>query len=46
MVKASGWQSIYRQFKPYLRAFWRRHCGVAWEAVPETMVEYIDPYLK
>jgi hypothetical protein len=22
---------------------WRRPCGVAWDAVPEPMVEYIDP---
>jgi hypothetical protein len=33
MVMASGWQSFYRQFEPY----------VAWDAVPEPMVEYIDP---
>jgi hypothetical protein len=43
MVMASGWQSFDCQFEPYLRAFMRRPCGVAWDAVPEPMVEYIDP---
>ncbi len=54
MVKAMGWQSFGRQFEPYLRASMaaasyyggalrRRPCGVAWDAVPEPMVEYIDP---
>jgi hypothetical protein len=46
MVMASGWQSFDRQFEPYLRALWRRPCGVAWDAVPEPMVEYIDPDFK
>jgi hypothetical protein len=48
VVKALGWQSFDRQFKPYPRAFlaapsWRG--AVAWNAVPEPMVEYMDPYL-
>ncbi len=46
MVMASGWQSFDRQFEPYLRAFMAAplRCGgtVAWDAVPEPMVEYID----
>ncbi len=39
MVKASGWQSLDRQFEPYLRAFMAAPlwCGLRW------MVEYIAP---
>ncbi len=40
MVKASGWQPLDRQFEPYLRA--RYFCGVAWDAVPDPMIGYID----
>ncbi len=43
MVMASGWQSFDRQFEPYLRAFMAAplRCGLG--AVPEPMVEYINP---
>ncbi len=38
----SGWQSFDRQIKPYPERLWLRPCGVAWEAVPEPKVEYIE----
>jgi hypothetical protein len=41
MVMASGWLLFDRQFEPYrARLRWRPR-GVAWDAVPESMVEYI-----
>jgi hypothetical protein len=53
VVKALGWQSFDRQFEPHLCAFMalRRssHSGVAalaWDAVPDPMIEYIDPELS
>jgi hypothetical protein len=43
MVKALGWQSFDRQFEPTSARLWWLPCGVAWDAVPEPMVEYIGP---
>jgi hypothetical protein len=43
VVKTSGWQSFDRQFDPTSVNLWRRPCGVAWDAVPKPMIEYIDP---
>jgi hypothetical protein len=37
----------FAYYLPILRIFgvkWQRPCGLAWDAVPEPMVEYIDPY--
>jgi hypothetical protein len=34
---------FYRQLEPYLRAFMVAPRGVAWDAIPELMEEYIDP---
>jgi hypothetical protein len=31
-------------FEPAPARLWRRPRGVAWEAVPEPMIEYIDHY--
>ncbi len=43
VVMALGWQSFDRQVEPYPTLLWQRPCGVAWNAVPEPMVEYVDP---
>jgi hypothetical protein len=43
MVMASGWQSFDRQFEPFLHAFMAAPLRCGWDAVPEPMVEYIDP---
>jgi hypothetical protein len=44
--QGTGWQSFDRQFEPSnptSARLWQRPCGVAWDAVPEPMVEFIDP---
>ncbi len=44
MLRPSGQEQGIGQFDPYLRALWRRRpCGVTWLAVPEPLVEYINP---
>ncbi len=43
MVKTSDWQSFYRQFETYLLALM---AAPLWDAIPEPMVEYIDPDFK
>ncbi len=43
MAMASDWQSFDRQFEPYpARLLWRPR-GVAYDAIPESMQEYISP---
>ncbi len=45
VVKASDWQPFDREFETYLRLR-RRPRDVAWNAVPESIIEYIDPDFK
>jgi hypothetical protein len=42
MVHRAGNRMIASS-NPASARLWRRPCGVAWDAVPEPMVEYIDP---
>ncbi len=32
-----------QKVNPTSARLWRRPCGVAWDAAPEPMIEYIDP---
>jgi hypothetical protein len=38
--------AIDSEINPTSARLWRRPCGVAWDAVPEPMVEYIYPDFK
>jgi hypothetical protein len=42
MVKAGNHLMIVRS-NPTSAHLWWRPCGVAWDAVPDPMVEYISP---
>jgi hypothetical protein len=37
---------LIASLNPISARLWRRPCGVAWDAVPEPMVEYIVPDFK
>jgi hypothetical protein len=45
VVKVTGWlgDRLIVGLNPAPTLLWWRPCGVAWDAIPKPMVEYINP---